>query len=453
MIGIALKSEVAERLIKLLKEQRWKEFQKEVREFHPFDLGEFIHNLEEGQRREVLTMLEPRIVAEFFPELKEEVQAELLELLAPGSAAELLKNIQPDEAVDVLTLLIPEKRNNIIKYLPEGLQKDIRLLLPYPPDTAGGLMTTKVLALSKDIAVREAEKYIRENAKNFETIYYLYVVNRNGKLVGVLSLRDLMLAQEDKKIEEIMESNVIKVTLHMDQKEVAKIVADYDLAAVPVVDREGKLTGIVTVDDVVDIIEEEIVEDMGQLAGTGAKIDWLVDAPVREVVKARLPWLFVALVGDGLVTSTILKHFENILGSVIAFSLFVPVIMTMGGNVGLQTSTTFVRAIAIKDIGGKMKYMLREIKIGFTMGVIAGSITAIFSYLLVGQPVIGLIVGFAMLCAMSLASSMGVLIPAILERLGIDPPLASGPFMTTIQDITSLMVYFSLATIFFSHVV
>ncbi|GBE54196.1 magnesium transporter MgtE [archaeon BMS3Bbin15] len=453
MIGIALKNEVAERLIKLLKEQKWKEFQKEVREFHPFDLSEFIHNLEEGQRREVLTMLEPKIVAEFFPELKEEVQAELLELLAPGSAAELLKNIQPDEAVDVLTLLIPEKRNNIIKYLPEELQKDIRLLLPYPPDTAGGLMTTKVLALSKDIAVREAEKYIRENAKNFETIYYLYVVDINGKLVGVLSLRDLMLAPEDKKLEEIMESNVIKVTLHMDQKEVAKIVADYDLAAVPVVDREGKLTGIVTVDDVVDIIEEEIVEDMGQLAGTGVKIDWLVDAPVREVVKARLPWLFVALVGDGLVTSTIIKHFTNILGSVIAFSLFVPVIMTMGGNVGLQTSTTFVRAIAIKDIGGKMSYMLREIKIGFTMGLIAGSITAIFSYLLVGQPVIGLIVGFAMLCAMSLASSMGVFIPAILERLGIDPPLASGPFMTTIQDITSLMVYFSLATIFFSHVV
>ncbi len=453
MVCIALRSEVAERLIKLLEEKRWKEFQKEVREFHPFDLADFFHNLEEGHRREVLTMLEPRVVAEFFPELKEEVQVELLEFLAPESAAELLKNIQPDEAVDVLTLLIPEKRNNIIKCLPEELQKDIKLLLPYPPDTAGGLMTTKVLALPNDIVVREAEKYIRENAKDFETIYYLYVVDRNGKLVGVLSLRDLMLALEDKKLEEVMESNVIKVTLHMDQKEVAKIVGDYDLVAVPVVNKEGKLTGIVTVDDVVGIIEEEIVEDIGQLAGIGAKIDWLVDAPVREVVKARLPWLFVALVGDGLVTSTILKHFENILGSVIAFSLFVPVIMTMGGNVGLQTSTTFVRAIAIKDIGGKMSYMLREIKIGFTMGVIAGSITAIFSYLLVGRPGIGLIVGFAMLCAMTLASSMGVLIPAILERLGIDPPLASGPFMTTIQDITSLIVYFSLATIFFSHIV
>ncbi len=442
---------MTEKLRELLKERKWKEFQREVRELHPFDLGEFVQNLGEDERREVLTMLEPRFVAEFLPQLKDEFQAELLELLTPRAAAELLLGIQPDEAVDILKLLSPEKRQSIIKYLPREVQKDIKLLLPHPADTAGGLMTTKVLALPKDMSVSEAVSFIRKNADKFETIYYLYVVDRDGKLVGVLSLRDLVLAPEDKKLEEVMEENVIKVTPDMDQEEVAKIVADYDLAAVPVVDKEGKLAGLVTVDDVVDVIEEEIVEDMGQLAGTGVKVDWLVDAPAKEVIKARLPWLFVALIGDGLLAATILKRFEETLASVVALSLFVPVIMTMGGNVGLQTSTIFIRGLATREISGRMKYLMREVKIGFSMALIAGTMVALFSLLVVDKPVIGLIVGIAMLCAMSLASFMGVVIPWLFEKLGVDPAIASGPFMTTTQDITSLVVYFSLASLLLQY--
>ncbi len=411
-----------------------------------------MQSLKDEQRRHVLTRLSPKLVAQFLPELRDDIQAELLELLPPRAAAELLLHLQPDERADVLSLLSPEVRQAIMQYMPEHLRTEARALLRHPSDSAGGLMTTKVLALPKNMSVEEAVRFIRQHAREYETIYYLYVVDEEGRLVGVLSLRELVLAPAKKKLEEVMNPDVIAVPLEMDQEEVAKIVADYDLAAVPVVDEKGRLVGIVTVDDVVDVIEEEIVEDMGQIAGTGVGVDKLIEAPAMQVVKARLPWLFVALLGDGLVAASILKRFEETLASVVALSLFVPAIMTMGGNVGLQTSTIFIRGLATKEIQDKLRYLLREIKIGMAMALLSGAGVAIFAQLLVGRAVIGLIVGAAMFAAMSLASVMGVVIPWVFEKLKIDPAIASGPFMTTTQDITGLVVYFSLASILLQHI-
>lgn len=447
MILIAVDEATARRLQWLIEEREWEELEKEIAKLHPHDLSEFVQSLKDEQRRQVLTRLSPKLVAQFLPELKDEIQAELLELLPPRAAAELLLYLQPDERADVLSLLSPEVRQAIMQYMPEKLRKEARALLRHPSDSAGGLMTTRVLALPKDMTVEEAVRFIRRHAGEYETIYYLYVVDEKGKLVGVLSLRELVLAPGKRKLGEVMNPDVIAVPLEMDQEEVAKIVADYDLAAVPVVDKDGKLAGLVTVDDVVDVIEEEIVEDMGQIAGTGVGVDRLIEAPALEVVKARLPWLLVALLGDGLVAASILKRFEETLASVVALSLFVPAIMTMGGNVGLQTSTIFIRGLATKEINDRLRYLMREIRIGITMALLAGVAVAVFAQLIVGKAVIGLIVGIAMFAAMSLASIMGVVIPWIFEKLNIDPAIASGPFMTTTQDITGLVVYFTLASL------
>jgi magnesium transporter len=447
VIFIAVDEATERRLQWLIEEREWEELEQEIAKLHPHDLSEFVQSLKDEQRRQVLTRLSPKLVAQFLPELRDEIQAELLELLPPRAAAELLLHLQPDERADVLSLLSPEVRQAIMQYLPVKLRKEARALLRHPSDSAGGLMTTRVLALPKDMTVEEAIRFIRQHAGEYETIYYLYVVDEKGKLVGVLSLRELVLAPGKRKLGEVMNPDVISVPIEMDQEEVAKIVADYDLAAVPVVDDKGKLVGLVTIDDVVDVIEEEIVEDMGQIAGTGVGVDRLIEAPAMEVVKARLPWLLVALLGDGLVAASILKRFEETLASVVALSLFVPAIMTMGGNVGLQTSTIFIRGLATKEISDRLRYLMREIKIGITMALLAGLAVALFAQLLVGKPVIGLIVGIAMFSAMSLASVMGVVIPWIFEKLNIDPAIASGPFMTTTQDITGLVVYFTLASV------
>jgi magnesium transporter len=451
VIFIAVDEATERRLQWLIEEREWEELEQEIAKLHPHDLSEFVQSLKDEQRRQVLTRLSPKLVAQFLPELRDEIQAELLELLPPRAAAELLLHLQPDERADVLSLLSPEVRQAIMQYLPAKLRKEARALLKHPSDSAGGLMTTRVLALPKDMTVEEAIRFIRQHAGEYETIYYLYVVDEKGKLVGVLSLRELVLAPGKRKLGEVMNPDVIAVPLEMDQEEVAKIVADYDLAAVPVVDDKGKLVGLVTIDDVVDVIEEEIVEDMGQIAGTGVGVDRLIEAPAMEVVKARLPWLLVALLGDGLVAASILKRFEEALASVVALSLFVPAIMTMGGNVGLQTSTIFIRGLATKEISDRLRYLLREVKIGITMALLAGAAVAVFAQLLVGKPIIGLIVGVAMFCAMSLASVMGVVIPWIFEKLKIDPAIASGPFMTTTQDITGLVVYFTLASLLLQH--
>jgi len=447
VVLIALDRATAKRLQRLIEEREWEELEREIAKLHPHDLSEFVQSLDDEQRRLCLTRLSPRLVAQFLPELKDEIQAELLELLPPRAAAELLMHLEPDERADVLALLAPEVRRGIMQYLPAELRSEARALLRHPSDSAGGLMTTRVLALPRDMSVEEAIRFIRTHAGEYETIYYLYVVDEKGKLVGVLSLRDLVLAPSGRKLGEVMNPDVIAVPTDMDQEEVAKIVADYDLAAVPVVDREGRLVGLVTVDDVVDVIEEEMAEDMGQIAGTGVGVDRLIEAPALEVVRARLPWLLVALLGDGIVAASILKRFEETLASVVALSLFVPAIMTMGGNVGLQTSTIFIRGLATREINDRLRYLLREIKIGITMALIAGVAVALFAQLLVGRPVIGLIVGTAMFAAMSLASVMGVVIPWLFEKLNIDPAIASGPFMTTTQDITGLVVYFTLASV------
>ncbi|MEE9564407.1 MAG: magnesium transporter [Candidatus Hydrothermarchaeaceae archaeon] len=438
--------EIEETLHRSIEERNWPKVNEITEGTHPHDLWEFIEGLNEDVQHEVLSNLERGILIELLPELPDERQVEFIEILSPKSAAELLIKIPPDERIDVLKNLPLDAKREVLKHFTTEEREEAGILLKHPSDTAGGIMTTELVHQSADSTIKETIDYIREKARDFETIYYVYVVD-NERLVGVLSLRELVIASADDRLKDIMNPDVIKVHANTDQEAVARITADYDLTVVPVVDENDKLLGIVTVDDVLDVIEEEVVEDMGHLAGTGEKLDKLIDAPILTVVKARLPWLIFALFG-GLISAYVLKLFETTLtlSAFIMLALFIPAIMALGGNVGVQSSTIFIRGLATGDIEKPIRYFLRELKIGFIMGILISTGIAIVAQLVVQMPTIGIIVGTSMFFAMTLASATGILIPVFFSRVGVDPAISSSPLITTTQDILSLAVYFSLAT-------
>lgn len=427
------------------------ELRKKVADMLPYDLSEFLQGLTPDLRNKILSNLQYEVLIELIPELPEEMQLEFIEVLSPRQAAEFLAGIPPDEMVDVLGDLPLDIRKNIVGYFTREKHREARSLLKHRPDTAGGLMTTEVVSLTTDYTVQEAIEYIRQKAREYETVYYMYVTDSEKRLVGVLSLRDLVLAPPEAKLKEIMNTEVIKVPVDMDQEEVASLIADYDLLALPVVEKGDKLLGIVTVDDVIDVIEEEVTEDMAHMSGTSGKIDKLIDAPSISVVKARLPWLIVTLIG-GLLAGSVIGLFEVVLDSVVFLIIFVPVIMAMGGNVAMQSSTVFVRGLATGEIERPMRYFLREIKIGFMMGCLVGLGTAIAAQLWKGMPILGAIAGTAMFFTVILATANGVLVPKLFDRLGIDPAISASPFVTTIQDIIGLVIYFSLATVMLLYI-
>jgi magnesium transporter len=453
VVSIALPRDTREKLKRLIEKRDWRKLNKEASKIHPYDFSEFIQDLDIELQEEILANLNPEILAELLPELPEKRMFGFITLLSPRRAAGLLHKFPPDEMVDVLKELSREQRRRILRYFTKKEADEVRDLLRHPSDTAGGLMTTEVISLPKGTTVQEAIDYIRKKAREVETIYYVYVVDEDKKLVGVLSLRDLVIADPREKLEDIMNPNVIKVPADLDQEEVARITADYDLPVIPVVDDEERLVGIVTVDDVIDVIEEEVDEDLGYFAGTGEKIDKLIDAPALSVVKYRLPWLVFALIGDGLVAAYVLKAFEETLASLVGLALFMPVIMAMGGGVGVQSSTIVVRGIATREIDNWWRYFFREMKVGFIMGIIVGLGIAILAHIVVGKPILGLIVGMSMFVTMTLASITGIGIPKLFHYIGIDPAISSNPFITTTQDITGLFIYFGLATLMLHYLV
>jgi magnesium transporter len=445
---MTLDEKTLETLTVLAREKKWQELKEALEDIHPYDISDFIQGLEGHLQYQVLNHLPRRILAEVVPELPEEKQLEFIALLPPISAASLLRRIPIDERVDVLKDLPLHTRRSILKFFTKKEAELTRKLLRHPRDTAGGLMTTEAVSFKKDVLVSEATEFLRKKARDFETVYYIYVTDDRGALVGVLSLRDLVLASPNETLEDIMTPEVIKVPLTMDQEEVARITADYDLTAVPVVDEEGKFLGIITVDDIIDVIEDEASEDIAHFSGTHGDIDKLTDAPALTVVRSRMPWLVFALVGDGLFNSWLLKSYQRGLEDtiVVTLALFIPVIMTMGGNVGVQSSTLFVRRVATGEMGNYVKYFLREVKIGLIMGGLVATGVAGVAIVLINEPAIGVVVGAAMFCTMAVASVTGVLIPKAFDRMGIDPAISSSPFITTIQDILGLFIYFGLAS-------
>ena len=314
-------------------------------------------------------------------------------------------------------------------------------------------MTTEYISLPADLPVEEAIARLREIAPQAETIYYVFVVDVENRLIGVLSLRDLIAAPDGTPLKEIMKHNVISVNALLDQEEAARVVAKYDLLAVPVVDDDNRLLGIITFDDIMDVLEQEATEDIYRLAGAGEVTGVeLMEASIYKIAWHRTPWLLLSMLG-GILAGYIMSAFESTLEAILVLAFFIPVIMDMGGNVSTQTSTIFVRGIATGEIRGAdfWRYFIREVRVGLFMGVLFGILVAVTAVLWRGSPILGLVVGISMVATVSLATVIGTLVPLLFHKLHIDPAITSGPLVTTIKDVTGLLIYFGMATLFLDY--
>lgn len=421
---------------------------------HPSDLVELVDELNEQQRKELFELLSHEEAALIIQEMEDFDRVSIIRLLTRHRASSILREMAVDDAADLLGELSPEETRELLSLIEEEAE-EIKGLLRYREDTAGGIMTTEFIALPEEIPVEEAINRLRELAPDAEIVYYVYVINGQTKLTGVISLRDLIAADDGTPLEEIMYRNVISVPAHMDQEEVARLVSRYDLLAVPVVDEEQRLLGIITVDDIIDVIEEEATEDIYRLTGSGeVKSVDIMEASVLGIVRKRLPWLLISLLG-GLLSGSVIGSFEETLQAIVILAVFIPVIMDMGGNVGAQSSTLFVRGLATGEIEKEeiWRYFIREVKIGFSMGGINGFVIAVAAAVWQGIPMLGVVVGLAMFVTISLAALIGTLIPIFFNNYGIDPAITSGPFVTSIKDVTGLLIYFYIATVFIKYLV
>lgn len=426
-----------------------------LEQLQPADIAEILEELEVLQQQWVVSCLEIETVAEVINELDSELVGKILENLNEERTSEILDELSFDDAADLLSELTDQEQHRYLGLMEQEDRQDVRELMTYPEDSAGGLMTTEYVAIREDITASRAIEVLREIAPDAETVYYVYVINVENKLVGVISLRELIVANPGSFIRDIMRHNIISVPVEMDQEEVANIVSKYNFLAVPVVDRDNGLVGIITVDDIIDVIHEEATEDLYRLAGAVGEDEEEEDRfflRIKSSLKARLPWLFVTMLG-GLVSGQVLSRFSGEISTVVALAFFIPLLTGMGGNVGTQSSTVTVRGIATGQIkpDDVVRVILREALTGLTIGAILGLLVGTIASLWQNKPMLGVVVGLAMLGNMFTAATMGTLVPIFFRKVGIDPAVASAPFISTAIDITGLVIYSSLASLLIAY--
>ncbi|WP_375794278.1 magnesium transporter [Staphylococcus pseudintermedius] len=427
-------------------------FREEFLALHSYEQSEYFEVSDDDVRQKMYRFLSPEEVSEFFEnlEIDEEEYEALFETMNATYASQVLEQMSYDNAVDILNQLSKKKIASLLMLMNREEAKEIKALLHYDEDTAGGIMTTEYISLTINTPVHEALMRVKDQAPDAETIYVIFVVDEDKKLVGVISLRDLIIAENDAYIEDIMSERVISANVADDQEDVAQTMRDYDFIAMPVVDYQNHLLGIITIDDIVDVMDEEASEDYSRLAGV-SDIDSTDDTIFQTALK-RLPWLLILTV-LGMITASILGSFEETLEKVALLAAFIPIISGMSGNSGTQSLAVSVRNISTGDIKekSKIKLALRESGSGFLTGITCAVSLSLIIILLYGQPYLALIVGTSLTIAMTVGTTIGSVIPLVINRLGIDPAVASGPFITTINDIVSMLIYFGLATTFMSY--
>ena len=437
---------------RLLRRQAKTNLIKLIRKTHPADLATlFRYFLLEEQIKIFKLMNENVHTAEFLSELDDSLVSDLLSNENLERIALIIEKAPTSDQSGILNVLEEEKAQSVIELLNIDEQEEIAEIMGYPEDSAGSLMNTEVFTLHEDITAGEAIKTLQDQ-EDAEMVFYLYITDDDNRLVGVISLRILTTTPSTTKLKDIMIKNVHTIRPETDQEEVARIVAQYNFLAVPVIDSESNLLGIVTVDDVVDVIREEATEDFLQMAGAGKDREILLKSS-WENAKTRLPWLFASWIG-GVIAAYLIGVFEGMLENIIALAAFIPVILGMGGNIATQSSTIIVRGMATGrvNIGGEIKLILKEMKVGIILGTMYGILLGLFAkYIFTDSHVnLGLVVGLSICVSMLVAATVGTVIPLFLRKLDIDPAVATGPFVTTSIDILGVLFYFLIASLFLS---
>ena len=380
-------------------------------------------------------------------ELDPDLLRQLIDGMDPDAVVTVLEAMPNDDVADLLNEIPEEAAAELLERMQKEGSDEVEDLMRFDDDTAGGIMNTDFIALNQEMTAKEAIERIQKDFADVEMPFYLYAIDEYGNLVGVCSLRQLVVVKPHTPIKAFMTTDVLSVQTHMDQEEVAKLVARYDILAVPVVDENNRLVGIVTVDDVIDIFREEATEDILKMAGVGE--EFVETKSVFKSTRIRLPWLFASCLG-GIFAFYVIGHFENSLSQVTYLAAFIPVIMGMGGNIGTQSSTIVVRGLATGriDIHDLWTVVGKELAVGFILGLVYGLLIGSVAQFQYTTLMLAIAVCLAVICSMSVAALVGSCVPMMLARLNIDPAVATGPFVTTAVDIISVYFYFTIATRF-----
>ncbi len=438
---------VQERLARLVASGDVRALEEAVGELHPSDIADLVEGLEEEHQILLLSALPKELASEALAEMEGgEERGELLAAMHPAKGAELLQELADDDAVDLIAELEPEERQRILDALPVEDAGELRGLLLYDEESAGGLMTTELVSVEVSLTASAALDEVRAKGREVEDFYTVFVVDERDRLVGTVRLDDLVTAEPDEAIEALVEPPVASVLPSVDQEEVGRLISRYNLASIPVVNEFGVLLGRITFDDVIDVMEAEQTEDIFRLAGVGGDEE-AVRYTWHESVRARLPWLLVNLLTATL-SATVVLLFAGTIEHVVILAAVMGMVAGMGGNAGTQALAVTVRSIAIERGTGRAHGLVvgRELLIGLVNGAVLGGIVALAAFLLDGDPKLGLVVFLAMWGNQIVASFVGSFVPTVLDRLGIDPAVASSVFVTACTDLCGFLFLLGLAT-------
>lgn len=453
MTEVLNKEEQEKELLKLLQSQNMDVFREKFLDWHLYEQGQFYLSLDKKERHLMYAYLSPKEMADMLDVIEEDHEGltDYITEMSPNYVVAILENMYTDNAVDILSQLEEETARTYLDRMKPETSVNMKRLLHYEDKTAGSIMATEYVSIVANQTVRSALTLLKKKAQEAEIIYYVYVVSLTNQLVGVISLRDLIVSDDDMMIEEMMGERVISVGVNEDQEEVAKMIRDYDFLAIPVVDDNNHLLGIITVDDIIDVIDDEAASDYSGLAGVD--VEATTESSFQAALK-RLPWL-VTLLFLGMSTASLISHYEELISEASILAVFISLITGTAGNAGTQSLAVAVRKLAVSD--DKELNFFSLIMSEILTGIITGAVTGVVIFLVVGfwkqNFPLGMVIGIAMLCAITIANLAGSLIPILMEKIGFDPAVASGPFITTLSDLTSVLIYFNIAGLFMPLIV
>ena len=435
-----------EQIKAMLDNREYKEIKAELESMYPVDFAEMFEEVEEKQMILVFRLLPKEEAAETFTYMNSDLREVLINALTDSELEEVMEEMYLDDTVDVLEELPANVVDRLLMATDEETRAQINQLLKYPDDSAGSIMNVEYIALQKEMTVADAILKIRQVGTNRETIYTCYVTEKR-RLIGVVTVKDLLTTGDNRLIEEIMETNMLYVNTHDDQEEVVSIMNKYGLIAIPVVDNEFCMVGIVTVEDAMGVMQEETTEDMSMMAGIAPSEDAYFDTTVWQHAKSRIPWLLFLMLSATL-SGLALGHFEAALVAMPILNTFVPMLTGTGGNCGSQSSTLIIRGLATDEIEFKdiLKVIKKEFSVALMVGVMLAVVNGIRVVIMYGDPALAFTLGITLICTVILSKTIGCTLPLVAKKCGLDPAIMAAPLITTLVDTGTILIYLTIAT-------
>lgn len=435
-----------EKILQMLENREYKELKDELENWHPVDIASLLEEFNERQRILIFRLLAKEEAAETFTYMSSEMQEDLVNQLTDAEIEEVMEEMYLDDIADVLEEMPANLVDKLLQSTDEETRLQINTLLQYPDDSAGSIMNVEYIALRKEMTVADAILKIRQVGINRETIYTCYVTEKR-KLIGVVDVKDLLTTGENRLIEEIMETNMLYVHTHDDQEDVVSTINKYNLIAIPVVDYEMCMVGIVTVDDAMSVLQEETTEDISMMAGISPNEDSYFETSVWQHAKSRFPWLLFLML-SATITGLLLGHYEDALAAMPLLNTFVPMLTGTGGNCGSQSSTLIIRGLAVDEIefNDIFKAVFKEIRVSLVVGFMLALVNGIRVIIMYHNLLLAFALGLTLMCTVMLAKTIGCVLPLVAKKCGLDPAIMAAPLITTLVDTGTIFVYFTIVT-------